>query len=265
MAERRMFNKTLMSGNLFTALNKSTQLLYMYLNLQADDDGICGNTKVICRMCGCGKTHLQALIDSGWLLAFEGGEVVIAHWHIHNQIRKDRYKPSIYTHVKERLQKGKDGVYQIVEPGCPKNEIPATQEREDKDSKEKINIDKDRSEEDSKENAPAQPDVSSSGPPEAACDDINIDIDYDEVLEWYQAYCQKLIPCRELTPGLRKKIAELYRRGYTKMRLKCLLVSAGATLFLQGQNDRGWQASLDWLLEPDNLAKVENSRYVQWL
>ena len=35
-----MFNKTLMSSNQFTALNKSTQLLYMYLNLQADDDGI---------------------------------------------------------------------------------------------------------------------------------------------------------------------------------------------------------------------------------
>lgn len=264
MAERRMFNKTLMSSNQFTALNKSTQLLYMYLNLQADDDGICVNTQVICRMCGCGKAHLQALIDSGWLLAFEGGEVAITHWHIHNQIRKDRYKPSIYIHLKERLQKGTDGAYQIVEPGCQNCAIAATQDRIDQDRKEKLSIDEHRQGEDRKENTPAEPAVSSAAPPVAA-DDIHIDIDYDRILYYYQVMCKNLVPCEALTPKLRKLIADRVQDGYTQLRLCGVFQTAMMSEYLAGKNDRGWQASLEWLLDPMHIRDVESGKYTTWL
>lgn len=263
MAERRMFNKTLMSSNQFTALNKSTQLLYMYLNLQADDDGICVNTQVICRMCGCGKAHLQALIDSGWLLAFEGGEVAITHWHIHNQIRKDRYKPSIYIHLKERLQKGTDGAYQIAEPGCQNCAIAATQDRIDQDRKEKDNIVENRQEEGRLVSAAAQPQAKPTDLPPEAADDI--DIDYDRVLYYYQLMCKDLVPCEALTPKLRKLIADRVQDGYTQLRLCGVFQTAMMSEYLAGKNDRGWQASLEWLLDPMHIRDVESGKYTTWL
>ena len=264
MAERRMFNKTLMSSNQFTALNKSTQLLYMYLNLQADDDGICGNTQVICRMCGCGKAHLQALIDSGWLLAFEGGAVAITHWHIHNQIRKDRYKPSIYTHLKERLQKGTDGAYQIVEPGCQNCAIAATQERIDQDRKEKDNIVENRQEEGRLVSAAAQPQAKPTDLPPEAADDYDIDI-YEKILRHYQRYCGELKPCSQLTPQLRSMIDDCLQEGFTELRLLLAFEAAASSRYLTGKLEgKPWKAGLDWVLKPENIRKLESGRYMNW-
>lgn len=263
MAERRMFNKTLMSGNLFTALNKSAQLLYMYLNLQADDDGICGNTNVICRMCGCGKNHLQTLIDGGWLLDFEGGEVAITHWHIHNQIRKDRYKASLYTEVKARLRKREDGVYEPVAPDCQNCENLATQERIEKDRKEKVNIDQHRQGEDMTDDPPAEPVADSSPMPPVAADDI--DIDYDKVLEYYQILCKDLVPCERLTPKLRKLLDERAREGFCTMSYPGIFCAAAMSDFLTGRRGDGrWKASLQWLLDPVHIREVRNGKYSNW-
>ena len=118
MAERRMFNKTLLLSNQFTALSKNARLLYFFVNLQADDDGICGNSRAACRMCGCSGKALQELIDGGWLLTFARGEVAVTHWLIHNQIRKDRYKPSIYRQAASQLKRNMDGTYGVAEDGC---------------------------------------------------------------------------------------------------------------------------------------------------
>ncbi len=133
MAERRMFNRTLMFSNCFTAMPKNAQLLYFYLNLQADDDGICANSIGVCRMCGCGRSALQTLLDQGWLIGFENGIVAITHWRVHNQIRKDRYKPSIYGHITSQLRLDADGVYNLYPDGCHLVDNLATQDRIGKD------------------------------------------------------------------------------------------------------------------------------------
>ncbi len=129
MAERRMFSRNLMFSNTFTQLSKAAQLLYLYLCLMADDDGICANTRAVCRMCGGTKKQLWELLEGGWLLEFPGGEVAVKHWHIHNQIRKDRYKPSICREVADKLQKGEDGAYIVEESGCHFGNQLATQYR----------------------------------------------------------------------------------------------------------------------------------------
>ena len=144
MAERRMFNRTLLFSNRFTALPKNAQLLYIYLNLQADDDGICSNTTVVCRMCGFGRSALQTLLDQGWLIGFDSGITAITHWRVHNQIRKDRYKPSIYGQLTSRLRLDADGVYSLCPDGCHLVDDLATQDRIGKDRIDKDRIDKDR-------------------------------------------------------------------------------------------------------------------------
>jgi len=117
MAERRMFSKNLMFSSSFVGLSKTAQVLYLFLCLQADDDGLCDNARGVCRMCGIGKKYLQELVDGGWLMEFGSEIVAVTHWHIHNQIRKDRYKPSIHQEVAQQLLKCSDGRYVVAADG----------------------------------------------------------------------------------------------------------------------------------------------------
>ncbi len=129
MAEKRMFSKNLMCSSNFIRLSKTAQLLYMYLCLQADDDGLCDNAQGVCRMYGISKKYVQELIGGGWLLEFPGDVTAVIHWHLHNQIRKDRYKPSIHQEVVQQLLKCSDGRYVVAEDGCQSGNQLATQYR----------------------------------------------------------------------------------------------------------------------------------------
>lgn len=96
MAERRMFAKTIIDSDVFIDMPLSTQALYFHLSMRADDDGFINNPKKIQRMIGCGDDDLKLLIAKAFLIPFESGIVVIKHWKIHNYIRSDRYKPTVY-------------------------------------------------------------------------------------------------------------------------------------------------------------------------
>lgn len=255
MAERRMFNKSLIFSNAFTQLSKAAQLLYMYLNLMADDDGICANSRAVYRMCGSTTKQRKELVDGLWLLEFPDGEVAIRHWHIHNQIRKDRYKPSICTHVAVQLQKGADGAYVLTPPGCQTGNQLATQDSSDQDSIAQISINQGNIEE-------VIAAGSSSEPLGAACDDKHID--YEKILEYYRVFCPYLMPCDGLTELLRRKIRHCHQLGYTPGRLMEIFLRANRSDFLAGVNDRSWQADLGWLMEPQHLAAVMSGKYDTW-
>ena len=45
MANRRMISKTVLCADTFTELPARTRLLYVYLIMEADDDGLIGTTK----------------------------------------------------------------------------------------------------------------------------------------------------------------------------------------------------------------------------
>ena len=111
MADRRMFSRSLLHASTFTNLPKPAQLLYFHLALEADDDGLCGNAPTVCRMCRTSMQSLQPLIDAGWLLDLGDGVVAVTHWRIHNQIRADRYKPTLYQDAFAKIRKSVDNSY----------------------------------------------------------------------------------------------------------------------------------------------------------
>ena len=88
MGNRRMFSKEVLEGDSFLDLNIEAQLLYIYLCMSADDDGFVGNPRTVSRMCGCNFDFKQGLIDSGYIIEFPSGVMVVSHWKIHNLIRK---------------------------------------------------------------------------------------------------------------------------------------------------------------------------------
>lgn len=96
MRDRRMFSNSIIENDIFTELSFSTQCLYFHLILKADDDGFVSSPKKILRSIGATEDDLQKLIEIGYVDLFESGVMIINHWRIHNTIRNDRHKPTIF-------------------------------------------------------------------------------------------------------------------------------------------------------------------------
>lgn len=130
-----MFSKDITSSDLFVDMPASSQLLYFQLGMEADDEGFIGNAKMLSRAYGANNDDLKLLQAKGFIIIFESGVTVVRDWKINNQIRKDRFKPTIYQNEKSLLSVLPTGSYQLG------NQM-ATQYRIGKDSKGKVRIGK---------------------------------------------------------------------------------------------------------------------------
>lgn len=139
MAERRMFAKTIIDSDMFLDMPLSTQALYFHLSMRADDDGFINNPRKIQRMIGASDDDLKVLVMKRFILPFDSGVVVIKHWKIHNYIRNDRYKETVYQDEKSQLLLKENGAYtEVATIGIPDDNQdgyqPETQVRLGKDS-----------------------------------------------------------------------------------------------------------------------------------
>ena len=106
-----MFAKTIIDSDAFVDMPLSTQALYFHLSMRADDDGFINNPKRIQRMIGCADDDIKLLVAKRFILPFDSGVVVIKHWKIHNYIRNDRYKETVYQDEKAQLALKDNGAY----------------------------------------------------------------------------------------------------------------------------------------------------------
>jgi hypothetical protein len=111
MAERRMFAKTIIDSDAFLDMPLSAQALYFHLSMRADDDGFVNNPKKIQRMIGASDDDCKLLIIKRFILTFESGVIVIKHWRVHNYIRNDRYKETVYKEEKQQLDLNENNAY----------------------------------------------------------------------------------------------------------------------------------------------------------
>lgn len=134
MAERRMFTQKITESDAFLEMPMSSQALYFHLCMNADDDGFVKNPKSIQRTVGCNQDDLKLLIAKRFVLAYESGVIVIKHWRMHNLLRKDRYKETVYLEEKSTLYLKKDGAYTLdATQGKP---LPKGAEEEEEKSEE---------------------------------------------------------------------------------------------------------------------------------
>ncbi len=104
MAKRRMLSLELMRSDEFLDLSAGSQLLYVHLTVEADDDGfLCGKKRILA-MLGLPAAAFDALVSSGFIIAFPSGAAVITHWPLLNKVPKDRYVPTRFVEEKNRLQ-----------------------------------------------------------------------------------------------------------------------------------------------------------------
>ena len=113
MAQKRMFNNSVVGSDEFLEMPDSSQNLYFHLSMQADDDGFVDNWKSIMRMTGKKEDDLKVLIAKSFVIPFETGILVIRHWRLNNYIQKDRYKETIHKDEKSLLSMDSNNVYKL--------------------------------------------------------------------------------------------------------------------------------------------------------
>ena len=125
MAERRMFAKSVIGSARFLRMPPSSRLLYYDLGMAADDDGVVEAFSIM-RMTGAVEDDLKVLVTKGFVSVLNDDLVsYILDWSKNNQIRKDRYQPSIYQNL--LLQIG--AVDQVATAGQPDGNQRLTQYR----------------------------------------------------------------------------------------------------------------------------------------
>ena len=99
MANRRMFSKTVVLSAKFVKLPNEARLLYYNLGVNADDDGVV-EALIVLRQSNIKSKWLQVLEDCGFIKILNNDLVTyITDWKKNNNIRKDRYTPSIYQEL----------------------------------------------------------------------------------------------------------------------------------------------------------------------
>ena len=131
MAQRRMFSPQIVGSDAFLDMPTSSRELYFQLGMYADDDGFV-NPRRVMRMVSASDDDLKLLIAKRFLIVFETGVVVIKHWLVHNLIRSDRYKETMYLEEKNKLSVKENRAY--TELGLPDDNQRVSQVRLGKDS-----------------------------------------------------------------------------------------------------------------------------------
>lgn len=132
MAQRRTFSPVIVESDAFLDMPVSTQSLYFHLGMNADDDGFV-NPKRIMRMIGVAEDDLKILKAKRFILPFENGVVVIKHWRVNNQIRKDWHRATQYTKEIGSLFIKENGAYSEHLP-LGNDSVPSRQHSIDKSS-----------------------------------------------------------------------------------------------------------------------------------
>lgn len=226
MAERRMFAKTIIDSDAFLDMPLSAQALYFHLSMRADDDGFINNPKKIQRMVGASDDDCKLLIMKRFIITFESGVIVIKHWKIHNYIRNDRYKPTIYEEEKAQLAEKENKAYtEKSNVGIPDG-IPEVYQMDTQDR-----LGKDR-----------------------------VRIGYEQIKDLYNEICISF-PRLTVLSDKRKQAIKARLNTYTVEQFKEMFTKAEASSFLKGSNNNDWRASFDWLIKDSNFAKVLDGNY----
>lgn len=102
MAQKRMFDKDVISLDNFLDLPMEAKALYFLLGMEADDEGFVSPKKVV-RLYGGTEDSIKILILKGFIIPFKSGIVVITDWERNNWLDKRRTKATIYTDEKAQI------------------------------------------------------------------------------------------------------------------------------------------------------------------
>ncbi|MBQ8178234.1 MAG: hypothetical protein IJ033_03475 [Clostridia bacterium] len=118
MARCRMLSESIMRSENFLSMTLGAQSLYVQLCIEADDEGFVSSVARTTRLLGLRKSVIKELVDNKFLIIFESSGVsVVCHWCIHNKVKKNRIRETIYQEEKSKVCLNKQKIYVL----CDKN------------------------------------------------------------------------------------------------------------------------------------------------
>ena len=85
-------------------------------------------------------------------------------------------------------------------------------------------------------------------------------LDPEEVQTLFNKTCIFFKPCMTIGKASLPKIRALGQQ-YTIDEIREVFERANRSQFLQGNNDRSWKATFDWIITPENFEKIMDGRY----
>jgi hypothetical protein len=102
MAQKRMFDKSILETDEFLDLGMTSKALYFLLGMEADDEGFVSPKRVM-RLYGGSEDDMKVLIAKNFCIKFDSGVIVITNWHENNYLDKKRIKATRYQAEKKLL------------------------------------------------------------------------------------------------------------------------------------------------------------------
>lgn len=102
-----MFDKSIIETDRFLNISLTAKALYFLLGMEADDEGFVSPKRVL-RIYGGEAGDLKNLIDTGLVIPFQSGVVVITDWNKNNWLDTRRIKPTEYQDEKKLLAVNND-------------------------------------------------------------------------------------------------------------------------------------------------------------
>jgi len=85
---------------------------------------------------------------------------------------------------------------------------------------------------------------------------------YTHIINLFNDICKSYNPVERITSERQKGIDDLVK-VYSLEKIEKAFEKAEATEFLKGTQD-GWRMTFDWIIVPDNMAKVLEGHYDKW-
>ena len=280
MARRRMISNDITGSYNFQSMEHTTQLLYFYFCLSADDDGFIGNPYIYTNLTGCSENDLETLERRGYVIRFASGVLAVVHWYIHNTIKKDRYNPTVHKTELAQLRLEDKCYVRAPQPETERNQNGTKTEPQYSQVKysqvessqvESSQAELSQVESSQAESNQAESNQNASGQTEAEQEKIIPFRDrtvkrpvfplrcYD-YLSSFNTICSSLPPEEELTEGLSQALTYAERLIAPK-RLEEVFRMAAESDFLSGRSGVWRGCSLTWILKPDNLRKILSGKY----
>ena len=117
MAKRRMFSKDVIETDWFTDMPATTQLLYVHLSMEADDDGFVASSKMAMVNAHASADDLAILVAKNYVILMDEKLYLIKHWRQNNYIQNDRYIKSNYADRLADFTTKSDGSYTLKKKG----------------------------------------------------------------------------------------------------------------------------------------------------
>ena len=300
MARRRMISNDITGSYNFQSMEHTTQLLYFYFCLSADDDGFIGNPYIYTNLTGCSENDLETLERRGYVIRFASGVLAVVHWYIHNTIKKDRYNPTVHKAELAQLRLEDKCYVRAPQPETERNQNGTKTEPQYSQVKysqvessqaessqaelsqvESGQVESSQAESNQAELSQAklcqvesnqvESNQNASGKTEAEQEKIIPFRDRTvkrpvfplrcyDYLSSFNTICSSLPPEGELTEGLSQALTYAERLIAPK-RLEEVFRMAAESDFLSGRSGVWRGCSLTWILKPDNLRKILSGKY----